>query len=189
MIITAHDWLLWLLPHVTARFIKTCSTRKYKRTFYVGMGRVHGSRSVINIIKWAKTLTDKKPLLYYAKNVPWVLTTQLRSWENHKWSFDFVILFSSSVLFQLHHMWLENHRAHMSVLHVKGMLYYQRGVFSGLELHARHNWWVMIQNMHCSRFLRPHFVHSFGHNLQTLRCILPFYIPNFFFTKRRSFLC
>ena len=66
----------------------------------------------------------------------------------------------------------------MNVLHVKQMLYYQRGAFFGLELYATHDWRVMIQNEHHNNLLRHHYVRTFGHNLQTIESILAFYIPN-----------
>ena len=66
----------------------------------------------------------------------------------------------------------------MNVLHVKRMLYYQRGAFSRLELYASHDWGVVIQNMHGSLLSRHHFVHTFGHDLRTIGRILAFYIPN-----------
>ena len=66
----------------------------------------------------------------------------------------------------------------MYVLHVKRMLCYQRGAFFGLELYARYDWSVSIQNTHGSHLSRCHFVRSFVHNLQTLGHILAFYIPN-----------
>ena len=66
----------------------------------------------------------------------------------------------------------------MNVLRVKRMLYYRRGVFSGLELYASHDWGVIIQNTHSSCLSRRHFVRTFSHNLQTIGRILVFYIPN-----------
>ena len=56
------------------------------------------------------------------------------------------------------------------------MLYYQRGAFSGLELYASHE--VMNQNTHNSHFQRHHFVHSFGHILQSIGCTLTLNIAN-----------
>ena len=44
----------------------------------------------------------------------------------------------------------------MNILHVEQMLYYQRDDFSGLELYASHDWWVMTQNMHHSHLPRCH---------------------------------
>ena len=49
------------------------SIRKYNSTFYVQMGQIqnghlylkYGNSSAITMIKWDKTLTDKKPLLVY----------------------------------------------------------------------------------------------------------------------------
>ena len=41
----------------------------------------------------------------------------------------------------------------MNVLHVKQMLYYRRGAFSGLEMYASHDWGVIIQNTHGGLFL------------------------------------
>ena len=66
----------------------------------------------------------------------------------------------------------------MNVSHVKRMLYYQRGFFSGLELYASHDWRVMIQNKHYSHIVRRHFVSTFGHIIQIVGHILAFYIPN-----------
>ena len=51
----------------------------------------------------------------------------------------------------------------MNVLHVKRMLYYQRGAFSGLELYVSHEWQVIIQSMHESHLLRHHILRTFGH--------------------------
>ena len=66
----------------------------------------------------------------------------------------------------------------MNFLHVKQMLYYLSGAFSGLELYESHNWCVTIQNSHCGHLSKRHFVHPFGHNLQTIGRTLVFYIPN-----------
>ena len=66
----------------------------------------------------------------------------------------------------------------MNVLHVKQMVYYRRGAFSGLELYAGHNQCAIIQNTHRSCLPRIHFVRTFGHNLQAIGHILAFYIPN-----------
>ena len=64
----------------------------------------------------------------------------------------------------------------MNVLHDKRVLYYQRVAFSRLELYASHDWRVMLQNKHHGHLLRRHFVHTFGHNLQTIGCVLVFVI-------------
>ena len=47
---------------------------------------------------------------------------------------------------------LENYRLY--VLPIEQLLYYQRYLFSGLELHVyvRYDWWVMAPNMHCNSF-------------------------------------
>ena len=66
----------------------------------------------------------------------------------------------------------------MNVLHVKRMLCYRRGAFTGLELYASHYLGVIIQKMHGSLLLRRHFVCTIGHNLQTIGRILALYIPN-----------
>ena len=66
----------------------------------------------------------------------------------------------------------------MNVLHVKRMLYYLESVFSGLELYVNHDWCVIIQNMHRGHLPRRHYIRTFGHNLQTIGCILAFYIQN-----------
>ena len=77
------------------------------------------------------------------KNAPNVMLPHSEAEETKFENFDFVVLLSSFFFF-LHvpHMQLENHRAHMNVLHVKQMLYYWRGAFSGLELYASHDWRV-----------------------------------------------
>ena len=66
----------------------------------------------------------------------------------------------------------------MNVLRVKRMLYYRGDAFSGLDLYASHDWGVIIQNTYGSPPSRRHFVHTLGHNLQTIVRILTFYIPN-----------
>ena len=67
---------------------------------------------------------------------------------------------------------------HKKVLRVKGMLYYQRGPSSVLELYASHEWGVIFQNTHGSLLSRRRFVRTFAHNLQTIGHLLAFYIPN-----------
>ena len=84
---------------------------------------------------------------------------------NCRWSLSFSDMF-------------KNYRAHMNVLLVKWMLYYQRGALSGLELYVNHDWGVIIQDMHGGLLSRRHFVRTIGHNLQIIRHILAFYIPN-----------
>ena len=66
----------------------------------------------------------------------------------------------------------------MNVLRFKQMLYYRRGAFSVLELYASHDWGVTIQNTHGSLLSRRHFVHSFGHKLQTIGHKIAFCVPN-----------
>ena len=66
----------------------------------------------------------------------------------------------------------------MNVLHVKQMFYYRRGAISGLDLYVSHDWCVIIQKTHGSCLSKRHFVRTFGHKLQTIRCTLAFYIPN-----------
>ena len=65
----------------------------------------------------------------------------------------------------------------MNVLRVNRILYYRRGAFSGLELYTSHDW-IDIQNTHDSLLSKCHFVRTLGHNLQIIRLILAFYIPN-----------
>ena len=56
------------------------------------------------------------------------------------------------------HSQLENYRSYVDVLHIKKWLfYYQRCLFSVLELDARYESWVIPSNMHCSLFLISHF--------------------------------
>ena len=45
---------------------------------------------------------------------------------------------------------------YMAILHVEWLLYYQRCLYSVLELNMRYNWWVMAPNTHCSLFLISH---------------------------------
>ena len=118
-----------------------------------------------------KRLLTKSLCYTIVKNATRVLLPHSEAEKNNHENCNFVILLSS-----LSHV-TENHRAYMSVPYVRRMLYYRRGAFSGLDLYASHDWWV-IQNVHHSRFLRCHFVHTFGHNLQTVGHILAFYIPN-----------
>ena len=108
--------------------------------------------------KWDETLTDKRSLLFYCKNAPKVmLRTPYKSWEKQTWKFQFCypsfffLSFSTSSS-----LITENHRAYMymDALHVKQLLYYMymycRCVFSGLELHVRHEWQATCttQNVH-----------------------------------------
>ena len=112
------------------------------------------------------------------KNVPRVLLLHLKVEKTKLENFDVVILSSSFFIFLLLNTWLKNHRAHMNILHVKWILYYRKSAFSGSELHASHDWCVIILNMHHGRLPRGHFMRTFGHNLQTIGHIVVFYIPN-----------
>ena len=40
------------------------------------------------------------------------------------------------------------YRAHMNIVHTKQLVYYQRCLFSGLEMHTSNNWWATVPNMH-----------------------------------------
>ena len=46
----------------------------------------------------------------------------------------------------------------MTVLHVKQMLYYRTGAFSGLDLYISYDWGVIVLNTHGSLRSRRHFV-------------------------------
>ena len=45
---------------------------------------------------------------------------------------------------------------YMNILHIKRLLYYQRGLFTGLELYARYDWQVMRLHTHHHFFLIRH---------------------------------
>ena len=63
---------------------------------------------------------------------------------------------------------------------------HRRGVFSELKLYASHDWGVIIQNTQgtFSLLLRCHFLHTFGHNFQTIWCTkrLGYYRRRYFLT-------
>ena len=46
----------------------------------------------------------------------------------------------------------------MDVVLIEQLIYYQKCLFSGLELHAIYNWRVMAPNTHCSHFLMHHLL-------------------------------
>ena len=70
----------------------------------------------------------------------------------------------------------------MNVLHLKRMLYYQRGAFSGLGLHVYSVCETRPGELLCKTcivvaFRDAIFVCAFGHNLQTIGCV-----PNYLST-------
>ena len=136
--------------------------KKYGSTSYVGIDQVkngrlylrYGSSSEKTTAMCDETVTDKKPCLYYCKKkCPRSSVTPHKSWEKTNLKISILLVFfllSSSCITQ-------KDRTHMNVLHVKRILYYWRGAFSWLELHASHKRWVIMQNMHHSCFPRCHF--------------------------------
>ena len=74
---------------------------------------------------------------------------------------------------------LENYRSYVDILHIKQLLYYQRCLFSGLDLHAKHDWWVMVPNTYHRLFpCNKPFVHTSTHNWKTTGCKWMFCISN-----------
>ena len=55
-------------------------------------------------------------------------------------------------------------RSYKDVLPIKQLLYYQRFLFSVIELYVRYDQWLMAPNMHHNLFLIRHFVCTYTHN-------------------------
>ena len=78
--------------------------REYGNTLYVGTSQVkngrlylrYGSSSEKTTAKCDKTVPDKKPCLYYCKNVPGVQLPYTKAERNKLENLDFVMLISSS---------------------------------------------------------------------------------------------
>ena len=71
-----------------------------------------------------------------------------------------------------------NYRLYKNILPIECLLYYLRYPFSGLELHARCEQWVMDPNMNHNHFSIWHFVCTYAHNSKTTGRIWTFYISN-----------
>ena len=73
---------------------------------------------------------------------------------------------------------LENYRSCKDVLPIEQLLYYQRYLFSRIELYVRYSHWVMAPNTHRNFFPIRHFVHTYTHSSKTTGYIWMFYKSN-----------
>ena len=65
------------------------------------------------------------------------------------------VLIQHFVCTYTHNYW-NNYSLYTDILHIERVFYYQRWLFSVLELDVRYDCWVMAPNMHCSVFLISH---------------------------------
>ena len=74
----------------------------------------------------------------------------------------------------------KNWMSYKDVLPIKQLhyTYYRTYLFSGLELHARCNQWIMDPNTHRNHFPIQHFVHIYACNSKTTGDTRTFYISN-----------
>ena len=56
---------------------------------------------------------------------------------------------------------VRNYRSYMDILLVERLLYYRRCLFSGSELHARYDWWVMAPSAHRSLSPTSHTAYKY----------------------------
>ena len=76
------------------------------------------------------------------------------------------------------HTQLESKRSYKDALPIKQLLYYQRYLFTGLEMYARYNWQTVDPNTHRYLFLRRNIVRPYTDNSTTTGHIWMFYILN-----------
>ena len=88
------------------------------------------------------------------------------------------------------HAQLENYKSYTDALRIERLLYCQRYLFSGLNLCARYDLWVINLNTHHCFFPIRRFVHTYTHNSNTTGHVWTFHISKDCSTIRDVyFLC